>query len=648
MEAPESRRIIELPKSVYDKIAAGEVVDRPLSIVKELVENSIDAGSTSVIVEIRNGGKTYIRVTDNGSGIRKDEVDLAFKRHATSKIKNADDLDHISSLGFRGEALSSIAAVSRVELITKTAGDKSGIRIRIEGGEVLEREDTGCPEGTTIIVEDLFFNIPARMKFMKPDATESTLIIDFISKMTLAYPGIKIRLINNGNILFSTNGKGDVYSNILTIYSKEIGDKLIHLTEESGDLSLEAFVSAPNNSKTNRKSQIFFVNGRYISSKVMENAVSDAYLEKLFEGRYPIAFLFLKVAPEKLDVNIHPNKKEVRFDDDRTVRDFIAQTIRGGLKTKEAIPEIKEKNIFREASGVSIPKKEEQVDIKKLLSEQRRSEAGTVVKEPVGETPKESRKESFENTIKENIVSYIPTTKKNEEPAIVKPEGPESVKPEESAPFKPGQPSIADLSTEIDRQPKAEFDMRLLTVTGSVFGTYITAADENSLYLIDQHAAHERIFYERLLTQYRNEEKAQQLILTPVVINVTHAVKNDTGEMLDFLGNLGFEIEEFGPTAYIMKAIPVFMELSEAQDFIDYILDNVSEEADLSNQKKISAIITNACKKAVKAHDVLDIREINRLMADLAKTKNPYSCPHGRPTFIRLSRYEIEKMFKRV
>lgn len=631
METAENRRIIELPKNVYDKIAAGEVVDRPLSIVKELVENSIDAGASSIIVEIRNGGKTYIRVTDNGGGIRKDDVDLTFKRHATSKIKSADDLDHISSLGFRGEALASIAAVSRVELITKTVGDKSGIRIKIEGGEMLEKEDTGCPEGTTIIVEDLFFNTPARMKFMKPDATESTLIIDFISKMTLAYPQIKIRLINNGNILFSTNGKGDVYSNILTIYSKEIGDKLIHLSDEYGDLTLEAFVSAPNNSKTNRKSQIFFVNGRYISSKIMEHAVSDAYAEKLFDGRYPIAFLFLRIAPEKLDVNIHPNKKEVRFDDERRVRDFIAQVIRNGLNTKDAIPEIKEKNIFKETISPSKPKIEEQVDIKKLLSDQRRSEAGTAtvqaVKEPENEPVKESIKEtarhSNNESIKESEASYIPVPAKAEKPAI------------------------ADISADSD-PPKAEFDMRLLTVTGSIFGTYITAVDENCFYLIDQHAAHERIFYEQLLTQYQNEEKAQQLILVPVVINVTHAVKNDTGGMLDFLGNLGFDIEEFGPTAYIMKAIPVFMELDEGKDFIDFILDNLSEEADLANQKKISSIITNACKKAVKAHDVLDIKEINRLMEDLSKTKNPYSCPHGRPTFIRMSRYEIEKMFKRV
>ena len=733
------QRIVELPKSVADKIAAGEVVDRPLSIVKELVENSIDAGATSVTVEIRNGGKTYIRITDNGSGIRKEEVELAFKRHATSKIKTASDLDHIISLGFRGEALASIAAVSRVELITKTAGEKSGIRMKLEGGEILEKEDTGCPEGTTFIIEDLFFNTPARLKFMKQDATESTLIIDFISKMTLAYPQIKFRLINNGNILFSTNGKGDIYSNILTIYSREIGDKLIRLSEDNGQMSLEAFVSAPNNSRTNRKSQIFFVNGRYISSRIMENAVADAYQEKLFEGRYPVAFLFLRVAPESIDVNIHPNKREVRFDDDKAVREFISSAIRKSLKTKEAIPEIKENTLFKfkpQTSGSAVTpdstagseqskstdvkstkQTEEQVDIKKLLFEQRleeqRRKQGVVSPKPVssndlgGSDHKTGAAESrsvktladpessmdWANSVDPSQDSQFQLNESQERYStndtkavgaaqLQTTDADSGFRPESGSESGPtgvnvgpaGLNAGSDTRLEVGSEagnavptsgarlkyivlentqteqakPAVDFDINSLTVTGSVFGTYITAVDDSSLYLIDQHAAHERIFYEQLLEEYRKEEKTQQLILTPYVIHVTHAVKNDTGGMLHFLGNLGFEIEEFGPTSYIVKAIPYYMDLEESKDFIDYLLDNISEEGDLDNQKKIAAIITNACKKAVKAHDVLDRREIERLMADLARTKNPYSCPHGRPTFVRLRKYEIEKMFKRV
>ncbi|WP_419823811.1 DNA mismatch repair endonuclease MutL [Anoxybacterium hadale] len=685
MDQTIEKRIFELPKHVADKIAAGEVVDRPLSIVKELVENSIDAGATSITIEIRNGGKTYIRVTDNGSGIQKEDAELAFKRHATSKIKTDTDLDHIESLGFRGEALASISAVSKVELITKTAGDKSGIRLRLEGGEMIEKEDTGCPEGTTFIIEELFFNTPARLKFMKQDATESTLIIDFISKMTLAYPQIKFRLVNNGNILFSTNGKGDIYSNILTIYSREIGDKLIHLSEDHGQMALEAFISAPSNSRTNRKSQIFFVNGRYISSKLMENAVTDAYQEKLFEGRYPVSFLFLRVSPESLDVNIHPNKREVRFDDEKAVREFIAASIRKSLKTKDAIPEIKENNLFKfkpsalaadpsktladpvstldtdspkpsaegvdasvqtkeadviktqavKSNGTQVEQrpKEEQVDIKRLLfesrlakekqkqySEQNRSSVSTAASAVEFQDGDEKTPAPLVN---EALDAYVPSEKRLN-----------SV--------------ILENNQAGNTKPADDFEIGALTVTGSIFGTYITAVDDSCFYLIDQHGAHERIFYEQLLAEYRKEEKTQQMILTPFVINVTHAVKNDTGRMLHFLGNLGFEIEEFGPTAYIVKAIPYYMGLEESKDFIDYLLDNISEEGELDNQKKIASIITSACKKAVKAHDVLDRQEIDRLMADLAKTKNPYSCPHGRPTFVKLRKYEIEKMFKRV
>lgn len=616
------RKIIELPRNVADKIAAGEVVDRPLSIVKELVENAIDAGSTSIVAEIRNGGKTYIRITDNGSGIRKEDVELAFKRHATSKIRSAEELDHIQSLGFRGEALTSIAAVSRVELITKTAEEKIGVLIKVEGGEVLEKEETGCPEGTTIIVEDLFYNTPARLKFMKSDAAESTLIIDFISKMTLAYPHIKMRLVNNGNILFSTSGKGDIYSNILTIYSRDTGDKLIHIKEKSEKMIMEAFISPPNITKTNRKSQIFFVNGRHISSKVMENAVTDAYVEKVFEGRYPIAFIFLLIAPEKLDVNIHPNKKEVRFEEEIPVKDFISSAIRKGLNTGEAIPEIRfdsRKTTYRkERQQVG----EEQVDIIKLLYEKRRRE-------------KDWTEETGSGGFTEEKMA-LGEERFNEVGEIYKLDHEKHKKLEVTE-------EVTGRNVSING-----FNMTDLTVTGSIFGTYITAVDEKYLYLIDQHAAHERIFYEQLLEQYQKEEKLQQIILTPIISNVNYSVKNAASGMLDFLHNFGFEIEEFGPKAFIIKAIPAFMSLGEATDFIEYLLDNISEEEVLKNRKKIDTIIISACKSSVKAHDILEKQEIERLISDLSLTKNPYSCPHGRPTFIRLSQYEIEKMFKRV
>ncbi len=673
----EIKHIQELPKHVADKIAAGEVVDRPLSIVKELLENAIDAGSTSIVVEIKNGGKSYIRVTDNGCGIMKQDIDLAFKRHATSKIKAADDLEHLDSLGFRGEALASISAVSRIELVTKTAEDKSGIRVKLEGGTVLEKEDTGCPDGTTLVIEDLFFNTPARQKFMKADATESTVIIDFVSKMTLAYPAIKIRLINNGNILFSTPGKGDLYSNILTIYSKEIGEKLIPVTGQQGDITLSAYVSPPNQSKTNRKSQIFFVNGRYIGSKLLEAAVTDAYHEKLFDGRYPITFLFLQIASDQLDVNIHPNKKEVRFSDEKMVREFVARVIRSGLQTKEAIPEIKESNIFKRKDFVGtaenlvkstdtnmsrgnqqgflqgkLVKREEQVDIKKLLSEKRKEKQAEQTNRVFSqEIPNQkvqvgqAKPPSFEKRIEEKKPAVL-------EPSleIIAESQSEYFSKIQENPYTETQ-TKAKVVLEDDMQGVQRgkhFDISELHVMGALFGTYLVASDEESFYLVDQHAAHERVFYEQLLAEYEREDKDQQLILTPFVVNVTQAMKNQMEGMSEFVSNLGFAVEEFGPTSYIIKEIPIYMDLEEAKEFIEYLFDNISDQEDLKNQRKINKIITNACKKSVKAHDVLDQKEIHQLMADLAKTKNPYSCPHGRPTFIRMSKYEIEKMFKRV
>ena len=299
-----------LDKVVADKIAAGEVVERPLSVVKELVENAVDAGASAITIEIRNGGKAYLRVTDNGCGIPSEEVLLAFTRHATSKIVSDRDLERIQTLGFRGEALASIAAVSRTELLTKEAGSQLGKRVMIAGGTVLENTEAGCPDGTTVIVRDLFFNTPARLKFLKSDSTESSLIIDFVSRMALAYPEIRIRLINNGNILFSTNGKGDVRMNILTVYSREVADNLVPVHFEQEPIRVDGFVSQPGYSAPTKRNQIFFVNGRSVSSKVIEKGVNDAYRDRLFEGRHPAVFLFLQIAPEKLDVNIHPNKKK--------------------------------------------------------------------------------------------------------------------------------------------------------------------------------------------------------------------------------------------------------------------------------------------------------------------------------------------------
>lgn len=607
----QKNRINRLPKDVADKIAAGEVVDRPLSIIKELLENSIDAEADSIIIEIKNGGKTYIRVTDNGCGIPGEDLLLAFERHATSKIYNADDLNSIKTLGFRGEALASIAAVSRVEVITKTRDRKFGSRIKIEGGRLSEQADAGCPDGTTVIVSDLFYNTPVRQKFMKQDSAESSLIIDFVSKMALAYPNIRIRLINNGTILFSTPGKGNVQLNILTVYSKEIGDKLIKIKNKAGDYSLDAYVSPPGVSKTNRKHQVFFVNGRYISSKIIENAVAEAYAELLSDGRHPIVFLFLTIDPQRLDVNIHPNKREIRFDNNTQISEFIVNTLRSGLITNEALPELTSSNAYKRKQPVL-------------------SQVNNIVKDdPIKD---EGRKEQVD------IISLLSASRVKADREAVNPAG------EADNDYKD-----YIISESGKDQPQASKSVSLpeISINGSIFGTYITGTDKNNLYLIDQHAAHERVFYERLMDQSGTSEKTSQLLIAPFVIETTFGVFNHSNEIVEKLESLGYAIEEFGIKSFIVKEIPVFMTLSEARDFIDSFMDQIDENTSLKDPAKTGKIIMNACKSAVKANRHLDIREMEQLLKDLSETKNPMTCPHGRPTLIKLSKYEIEKMFKR-
>ena len=590
-----------LDKSVSDKIAAGEVIERPISIVKELVENALDAGADSVVVEIKNGGKSYIRVTDNGCGIPSEEAETAFLRHATSKISTAADLDAIDTLGFRGEALASIAAVTRTEVITKTKGSKTGTRLILHGGRVITKEKTGCPDGTTIIVTDLFYNTPARLKFMKTDSAESGLIIDFMSQMALAYKDVKFRLINNGRILFSTQGDGNRLNTILRVYHDVDSRNMVPVCHSEDSISVDGYISTPAFSKTTRGSQIYFVNGRVVSSKVIEKGVSEGYRERLFEGRYPVVYLFLHVDPHTIDVNIHPNKREVRFNEESMITDFIARAIRDALSSEDAV--VDAGNIFKgRENSISSSKvyervfeplrektEEKQVDIKQILS--------TIENPYKAETESESESES-------EIAIY-------------------------AAKFKP-------------------FDFSQLKVTGVIFDTYITAVDESNFYLIDQHAAQERIFYEKLVGEYESAEKVRQPLLVPLVINVSLSVSENSFHWLDALSRMGFTVNEFGPGTFRITEIPMFMELSEAEDFINQFIDNINERTNLSNSVVIDKLIMMSCKAAVKANDKLSDGEVKALINDLSSCINPFSCPHGRPTFIRLTRYEIEKMFKRV
>ena len=528
-----------LDKDVADKIAAGEVVDRPLSIVKELVENSIDAGADTISVEIRKGGKEYIRVTDNGCGIPEDQVETAFLRHATSKIFTASDIDSIETLGFRGEALASISAVSRTEIITKTADSKTGVRMVVEGSEIMLKEATGCPEGTTFVVCDLFYNTPARRKFMKTDAAESSAVIEFMQQIALAYPELKIRMINNGTLLFSTNGKGDRYKNILTVYDRSIGENLVPVHAESGYLEVEGYVSNPGTSRATRRHQIFFVNGRVIDSKVIQRGIAQAYSDKLFEGRHPVVFLFIKVRPDTLDVNIHPNKREIRFDDEKFIIETVRDAIRQALLSKESIPQVKKQDIFKMKPEPAKPVQIQPAPTK-TAEPAKPSLAPVKVEKPVEE--KQVDVKSLLSTLRREAPASAPAPVKPEAKAEVKPE----VKEQQEA-YVPEKKAVPE-----PVKTPAPFDFDDLNITGSIFGTYITATDENCFYLIDQHAAHERIFYEKLLREFREGEKHSQPIMMPIVMQSTLNSKREEG-WKNALNNMGFLVEDFGPKTFIIK-----------------------------------------------------------------------------------------------
>lgn len=591
-----------LDKSVADKIAAGEVVDRPVSIVKELVENSIDSGANSITVEIKSGGKEYIRVTDNGSGIPEEEVETAFQRHATSKISAVRDLDSIRTLGFRGEALASICAVSRVEIITKPAASRTGRRVICDSSRIMANEPIGCPDGTTITVRDLFYNVPARLKFLGSDGAESRRVIDLVSRIALAYPDIRFRLINGTKVVFQTSSKGSILDNIISVYGSDIGRELVPVESDLGNLHLRGFVSNPGFSMTSRMRQIFCVNGRVVSSKVLEKAVDRGYKERLFSGRFPAAFLFLAVPPDQLDVNIHPTKKEIRFDNNAEIEDFTTEAISKALRVREAVPEIRADHVKEDVVDIPVLNEKQdqgkQIDVKDLLS--------TMRKEATPDVPKR-------NSVAQEVPSNVPTG------------------------------GLAPLRAPM----QVPFDIDGLQLIGILFDTYILAYSEDNFYMIDQHAAHERVFYEKLRKQYEAAEKYSQQLMMPLQFHVSGDITSAEESWMPIIMDMGYRAEFFGNNTYLVREIPAFMELGEAEQFLNDLFQGFADEPKLYDPAVLDKIIMRSCKSAVKGGDKLTEEEVSSLLEQLKACVNPFSCPHGRPTFIRMTKYEIEHMFKR-
>ena len=643
-----------LDEFIADKIAAGEVIERPLSIVKELIENSIDAGSSQIVIEIKNGGKSYIRVTDNGSGIVSDEIELAFERHATGKISKLSDLDHINTLGFRGEALASITAISRITVYSKTADSELGTKLKMQGGTTVSIEKTGMNTGTTMVVEDVFYNTPARRKFMKSDAAEATVIIDMIQKIAIYYSHIAFRLINNKQTVIATPGTGDILTTIQSIYPS-----YRQLIEINGDY-VHGFISDPGSTKSNKRGQIFFVNGRYISSSTIEKGIVKGYGDRIFSG-HPICILFLEVNPETIDVNIHPNKKEIKFLHEEDIVKDIENAIKRVINSENTIPsamglrsegtsdtkassaldittsnaERLSSETYQDNSLKSDKKKSTQVDIKSFLASKTRVSDITDTYTPDGLaestqncTDTDSVKGGFEEANHNNNTSNANNN---------------DVKINDNA----KDNAIIKKQIAIKAPNVQAFDFDSLVYKGYLFDTYIIMQSTDIAYLIDQHAAHERIMYERFITMYNDSEHVSQPMLMPFSIETSSDVYAAERFWMDDLARLGFDIDDFGNNTFIVRGIPTYMDRGEAELFIHTYIEDPESRSDRGNTTVIDKLIMRSCKAAIKGNNKLSTMEIEELIEQLSNCVNPFSCPHGRPTFIRFTLSEISRAFKR-
>lgn len=630
------RQISVLDQNTIDKIAAGEVVERPASVVKELVENAIDAGASAVTVEIKEGGISFIRITDNGSGIEKEQVPLAFLRHATSKIRGVDDLLRISSLGFRGEALSSIAAVSQVELITKPHEQLIGVRYLIEGGQEKGMEEIGAPDGTTFLIRNLFYNTPARAKFLKTPTTEAGYISSFIEQLALSHPHISFKYMQNGQTKLHTSGNNNLKEVIYQIYGRDITKELIeiHTSDASGDFQIHGFIGKPVISRGNRNFENYYVNGRYVKSKIIMKAIEDAYHTFMMQHKYPFTSLYLTINGEDVDINVHPTKMEVRFSHQEQVYKNVYQAVLDGLSHRELIPEVTIKEPDQTSEKDNLPNKPRQPIHTPEPFENKRRILEQTQKIPVQETPIPKA------TIRETPV-YHKSAKKDNTPQEKVPVINEA--PQKKTEQKPEQMELFDgilLSPDAKKHHK---------IIGQVFDTYWLVQMEDKLYIIDQHAAHEKVLYERIVKEMKNRKVTSQLLSPPLIISLNLQECDKLNTYMHVFTSLGFEIEVFGGQEYSIRAVPQNLYGLTQEDFFIEILDQL-EETPIAKAPDVLSdrMATMACKAAVKGNQKLSSQEAIALIDELLTLDNPYNCPHGRPTIISMTKYELEKKFKRI
>ena len=679
------RKIAVLDQQTIDKIAAGEVVERPSSIVKELVENAIDAEATAVTVEITDGGKKMIRITDNGGGMERDQVPLAFLRHATSKIEKVEDLEHIASLGFRGEALSSIAAVAQVELITKTPSALSGVRYVINGGVQESLEDMGAPEGTTFLVRNLFYNTPARSKFLKSDTTEGNYVSTLMEQLALSHPEISFKYIQNKQVKLHTSGNYNVKDVIYNIYGRDITKALLEVSYENDFMKIEGFVGKPEISRGNRTFENYYINGRFVKNRIIAKGIEDAYKGFLMQHKFPFVSLHIQMEGNDLDVNVHPSKMEVRFARGTEVYDAVYETVHKALTTREMIQTVpfgKEEPVKKLSSVVKPGDVPEPFEMKRRaeMPEYRTQVANTVNRTSNVSIKGNDRTVSAPDTAmdKKQFSSYstLPRgTITMAEQAVREQKIYQTKDPFTKAEEKLFEGTINDknihekqpdamqvnMSQEVEKQQKPQqlelFEEKLLApesrsrhqLIGQIFDTYWLVQFEDKFFIIDQHAAHEKVYYERFVKRFREQTVESQYLSPPLIVSLNLQEEALLKANRKYFEDFGFEIEPFGGKEYCINAVPANLYgLTEEELFLE-MLDNLASEKDKDPLGIFaSRLATMACKAAVKGNNQMSDREANALIDELLTLENPYHCPHGRPTIISMTKTELEKKFKRI
>lgn len=661
-----------LDQATINQIAAGEVIDRPSSVVKELLENAIDAKATAITVEIKDGGISFIRITDNGCGIEKDQVRKAFLRHATSKLHTIDDLLDIGSLGFRGEALSSIAAIAQVELISKPPEAMLGISYQIEDGEEKSLTQIGAPDGTTILVRNLFYHVPARKKFLKTAATEGNYINQLMENMAMLRPDISMRFINGGQNKLYTSGNGRLKDLIYTIYGREISSNVLEINYECPLFAVTGYIGKPIISRGNRTFENYYINGRFVKSRLIAAAIEQAYKPFMMQHRYPFTVLHIKIKPELIDVNVHPAKMEVRFQQENEIYELLAGAIENTLRGKEFIPDVSD-------DGKAEKKVQEKQKLPEPFEQRRLQAMKEIIPPPPAEhktqneqKPSAEHKTQSEQKLPRNEGQPKVPSKLSEPVCEYKAEKKQTIKDSDSKwesasgihkrigqdvsqtvnqmPTQPEQklekPEQQTLFTEPLLSEKARIHHRLI---GQLFDTYWLIQYGNQLYIMDQHAAHEKVNYERLMEAYRKKERITQFVSPPMVISLTRAEEAILEEFKSEFERIGFTIEPYGGREYAISEIPANLYgINEKELFLEMLSDLEDRGSMQPSELIASKLASMSCKAAIKGGQKISFQEADALVSQLLTLENPYACPHGRPTIITMTKYELEKKFKRI